>query len=97
MDGSELDSSYQRGKPSQFHVKRVIKGWREDLLLLMKEGAKWELYIPPELAYGTGSPNKRIPPNSARLFEMDLLSVEAAPPRSREGLVPPRARELDEE
>jgi FKBP-type peptidyl-prolyl cis-trans isomerase FklB len=98
VDASEFDSSYQRGEPSKFEVKRVIKGWRE-ALQLMKEGAKWELVLPPELAYGKSSPNKRIPPNSALIFEVELLSVEPAPParNSREGLVRPMPREIDEE
>ena len=51
IDGTEFDSSYERGKSATFQVKRVIKGWQE-ALQLMKEGAKWEVFIPPELAYG---------------------------------------------
>jgi FKBP-type peptidyl-prolyl cis-trans isomerase FklB len=79
IDGSEFASSYGHGKPSRFLVGKVIKGWREGLQL-MKEGAKWELYIPPELAYGKQSPGNRIPPNSALIYEVELLSVEEAPP-----------------
>ena len=78
IDGSEFDSSYERGKPSTFLVRKVIKGWREGLQL-MKEGAKWDLYIPPELAYGKQSPRNRIPPNSALIYEVELLSVDEAP------------------
>jgi len=78
IDGSEFASSYGHGKPSRFLVGKVIKGWREGLQL-MKEGAKWELYIPPELAYGKQSPGNRIPPNSALIYEVELLSVEEAP------------------
>lgn len=78
IDGSEFDSSYARGTPATFQVKKVIKGWRE-ALLLMKEGAKWELYVPPELAYGKGGRDKRIPPNSALIFEVELLSVAEMP------------------
>ena len=74
IDGSEFDSSYQRGKPSTFPIKNVIKGWKE-AMQLMKEGAKWELYIPPELAYGKLGHGKTIPPNSALVFEVELLSV----------------------
>lgn len=87
IDGSEFDSSYERGKPSTFLVAKVIKGWRE-ALQLMNEGAKWELYVPPELAYGERSPNRWIPPNSALIFEVELLSVEQGPapsPRPRAG------------
>jgi FKBP-type peptidyl-prolyl cis-trans isomerase FklB len=75
IDGTEFDSSYERGKPATFQVKRVIKGWKEGLQL-MKEGAKWELYIPPDLAYGKRGRQKRIPPNSALIFEVELISVK---------------------
>jgi FKBP-type peptidyl-prolyl cis-trans isomerase FklB len=76
IDGSQFDSSYDRGKPSKFKVNRVIKGWSE-ALQLMKEGAKWELFIPPELAYGKRG-RKPIPPNSALVFEVELISVDSA-------------------
>jgi len=79
IDGSEFASSYEQGRPSKFLVKKVIKGWRE-ALQLMKEGAKWELYIPPDLAYGKQSPLNRIPPNSALIYEVELISVQEAPP-----------------
>jgi len=75
IDAIEFDSSYERGKPSTFQVKKVIKGWRE-ALLLMKEGAKWELYIPPELAYGKRGMRNRIPPNSTLIYEVELISVK---------------------
>ena len=75
IDGTEFDSSYERGKPATFQVKRVIKGWRE-ALQLMKEGAKWEVFIPPELAYGKRGRGKIIPPNSALVFEVELLEVK---------------------
>jgi FKBP-type peptidyl-prolyl cis-trans isomerase FklB len=75
IDGSEFDSSYERGKPAKFQLKKVIKGWAE-ALPLMKEGAKWELFIPPELAYGKRSPRNRIPPNSALIYEVELIAVE---------------------
>lgn len=78
IDGSEFDSSYARGNPAKLDVKRLIKGWREGLLL-MKEGAKWELYVPPELGYGKAGRDKRIPPNSALIFEVELLTVSPAP------------------
>jgi len=75
IDGSEFDSSYKRGKPASFPVNKVIKGWQE-ALQLMQEGAKWELYIPSELAYGRIGRPKAIPPNSALVFEVELISVE---------------------
>lgn len=88
IDGTEFDSSFGRGKSSTFLVRRVIKGWRE-ALQLMKEGAKWELYIPPDLAYGKQSPRNRIPPNSALIYEVELLSVEEARPRPSPRMMPP--------
>jgi FKBP-type peptidyl-prolyl cis-trans isomerase FkpA len=73
LDGSEFDSSYKRGEPATFPVNGVIKGWQE-ALQLMKPGAKYELYIPPELAYDMNSPPV-IPPGSALRFEVELLNV----------------------
>ncbi|NNJ94054.1 MAG: FKBP-type peptidyl-prolyl cis-trans isomerase [Halobacteria archaeon] len=75
IDGTEFDSAYEPGKPVTFQVKKVIKGWRE-ALPLMKEGGKWELYIPPELAYGKRAPRKTIPPNSALIYEVELIAVK---------------------
>ncbi len=73
LDGTEFDSSYKRGEPATFPVNQVIKGWTE-ALQLMKPGAKWELFVPPELAYGTNSPPP-IPPGSLLKFEVELLRV----------------------
>jgi len=73
IDGTEFDSSYSRGKPATFGVGRVIAGWTE-ALQLMKEGAKWQLFIPPELAYGDKQTGK-IEPNSTLIFEVELISV----------------------
>jgi FKBP-type peptidyl-prolyl cis-trans isomerase FklB len=75
IDGTEFDSSYDKGKPANFQVKKVIKGWHE-ALLLMKEGDKWELYIPPELGYGKRGLRNRIPPNSALIYEVELIAVK---------------------
>lgn len=71
IDGSEFDSSYKRGTPAEFRLDRVIKGWTEGLQL-MKEGAKYQFYIPPELAYG----NRGRLANQTLLFEVELISVE---------------------
>ncbi|WP_237067852.1 FKBP-type peptidyl-prolyl cis-trans isomerase [Microbulbifer guangxiensis] len=71
IDGTEFDSSYARGEPVQFPVGGVIKGWTE-ALQLMKEGAKWELYIPSELAYGPGGAGGLIGPNETLIFEVEL-------------------------
>ncbi|MHC4596488.1 MAG: FKBP-type peptidyl-prolyl cis-trans isomerase [Planctomycetota bacterium] len=73
INGTEFDSSYKRNKPAEFPVKGVIRGWTE-ALQLMKEGSKWQLCIPPNLAYGErGRPS--IPPNSTLIFEVELLEV----------------------
>jgi len=75
LDGTEFDSSYERGEPAEFGVTDVIPGWTE-ALQMMKEGAKWTLWIPPGLAYGPqGRPT--IPPNSLLKFEVELLEVIA--------------------
>lgn len=75
IDGKEFDSSYQRGKPATFPVNRVIKGWAE-ALQLMKEGAKWVLYIPPELGYGSRGMGSTIPGDSVLTFDVELLTVQ---------------------
>lgn len=78
LDGTEFDNSYKRNQPASFGVGQVIKGWTE-ALQLMKPGAKWELYIPPDLAYGeAGRPG--IPPNAMLTFEVELISVQTATP-----------------
>jgi len=74
-DGTEFDSSYKRNQPASFPVGGVIKGWTE-ALQLMKAGAKYQLFIPPDLAYGKeGRPG--IPPNSVLIFEVELMDVKA--------------------
>jgi len=73
LDGTEFDSSYKRNKPAEFAVKAVIKGWTE-ALQLMKEGATWELYIPPDLAYGARG-NRNIPGNSTLIFQVELIEI----------------------
>ncbi len=78
-DGTQFDSSYDRGQPAQFGVTQVIKGWTEGLQL-MKEGSKWELVIPPELAYGPTS-RPKIPGNSVLLFEVELIEVIVPQPK----------------
>jgi FKBP-type peptidyl-prolyl cis-trans isomerase FklB len=83
IDGTEFDSSYKRGKPAEFPVMGVIKGWSE-ALMLMKPGAKWQLFIPSGLAYrefGQG----QIGPNATLIFEVELLSVKPTPPASAGG------------
>jgi FKBP-type peptidyl-prolyl cis-trans isomerase FklB len=74
IDGTEFDSSYKRGQPASFPVGGVIKGWTE-ALQLMKEGAKWQLVIPSDLAYGE-SGRQGIPPNAVLVFEVELVSIQ---------------------
>jgi FKBP-type peptidyl-prolyl cis-trans isomerase FklB len=74
-DGTEFDSSYKRGQPATFPVKGVIPGWTE-ALQLMKEGSKWELFIPSNLAYGEQGAGGVIGPNAALIFEIELISVK---------------------
>ena len=77
IDGTEFDSSYSHGQPATFPANGVIKGWQE-ALVLMRPGAHWELYIPPELAYGP-APRPNIPPNSALIFDVEVLSAKPKP------------------
>jgi len=76
LDGTEFDSSYKTGKPVEFPVNGVIRGWTE-ALQQMKVGSKWQLFIPAEMAYGaTPPPRSQIPPNSVLVFEIELLDVK---------------------
>ncbi|CAB9508394.1 FKBP-type 22 kDa peptidyl-prolyl cis-trans isomerase [Seminavis robusta] len=74
IDGTEFDSSYKRGEPLTLAPNQVIKGWTE-AMQLMKEGAKWELYIPSELGYGDRGAGGAIPGGAALVFTMELLEV----------------------
>lgn len=74
INGEMFDSSVERGEPVSFPVNGVIKGWIEGLQL-MKEGDKFALYIPPELAYGAGGTGGKIGPNEALVFEVELLEI----------------------
>jgi FKBP-type peptidyl-prolyl cis-trans isomerase FklB len=74
LDGTEFDSSYKRDKPATFPVGGVIPGWTEGLQL-MKEGAKWQLFIPAKLAYGEKSAGPMIGPNATLIFDVELVSV----------------------
>jgi len=78
LDGSVFDSSYKRGKPTSFQVDQVIKGWTE-ALLMMKQAAHWQLFIPPELAYGEAGAGADIPPNSTLIFEVELIAIQKKP------------------
>lgn len=74
VDGTEFDSSYKRGQTVTFGVGQVIPGWTE-ALQLMPAGSKWKLFIPPELAYGSGGAGQLIGPNAALIFEVELVSI----------------------
>ena len=73
-NGTVFDSSYQRGQPATFPVNGVIAGWTE-ALQLMPEGSKWRLYIPSDLAYGKRGAGRDIGPDSALVFDVELLKV----------------------
>jgi FKBP-type peptidyl-prolyl cis-trans isomerase FklB len=75
LDGSEFDSTYARGTPATFMVNGVIPGWQE-ALVLMKPGAKWQLFVPPDLAYGS-TPKPGIPGGSLLVFDVELVSVKS--------------------
>jgi FKBP-type peptidyl-prolyl cis-trans isomerase FklB len=75
VDGTEFDSSYRRGQPLVFPVNRVIRGWTE-ALQLMKVGSKWQLFIPPQLAYGPQGAPPAIGPNETLIFELELLAIQ---------------------
>ncbi len=75
IDGREFDSSYRRGEPAAFPVNGVIPAWGE-APPLMKEGAKWQLFIPANLAYGERGAGNFIGPNATLVFEVELISVK---------------------
>jgi FKBP-type peptidyl-prolyl cis-trans isomerase len=77
LDGTEIDSSYKRKEPTSVPVKAVIPGWMQ-ALQLMPVGSKWQIFVPPQLAYGdkAGGP---IPPYATLIFEVDLLSIQDKP------------------
>ena len=75
INGTEFDSSYKRGQPVNFQVSGVIPGWTE-ALQLMQEGAKWQLFIPPNLAYGEQGAGRDIGPSATLIFEVELVSIQ---------------------
>ena len=78
IGGKEFDNSAKRGQPAKFPVTGVVKGWTE-ALQMMKVGAKWELYLPADLAYGDRGFGQAIEPGSTLIFEMELVSIEVPP------------------
>jgi len=77
LDGTEYDRSETHDRPATFRVNSVFKGWQE-AFLAMKPGAKWQLFVPPELGYGANSP-PAVPPGSLLIYELELLRVEGPP------------------
>ncbi|MHC1745278.1 MAG: FKBP-type peptidyl-prolyl cis-trans isomerase [Syntrophobacteraceae bacterium] len=75
IDGTEFDSSYKRGQPASFKVTGVIAGWTE-ALKLMPVGSKWQLFVPPQLAYGERGAGREIGPNATLIFEVELLGIK---------------------
>ena len=75
IDGTQFDSSFDRGKPSTFAPNQVIKGWTE-AMQLMVEGDKWEMYIPYQLAYGEHGKPPKIPAKSTLIFIMELVKIK---------------------
>jgi len=76
IDGREFDSSFRRGVPAVFQVNAVIEGWQE-VLPLMREGAEWHVYLPPELAFGVRGDPPIIGPNEALKFDIKLVQLGA--------------------
>ena len=74
INGFVFDSSIQRGEPAVFGVDQVIPGWVE-ALQLMPVGSRWKLYIPSDLGYGAQGAGEVIPPNSALIFEIELIDI----------------------
>jgi len=75
VNGTEFDSSHKRNEPATFQVNGVIHGWQE-ILPLMKEGSKWQVFIPAEHAYGNMGAGGTIGPNETLIFEIELLAIK---------------------
>lgn len=73
VNGLEFDSSFARGVPEEFTVNTVLKGWQE-VLPLMKTGATWQVFVPPELAFGARG-NPPVGPNEALIFDLKLVEI----------------------
>jgi len=73
LDGREFDSSFARGTPEEFTVDAVLKGWQE-VLPLMKAGSTWQIFVPPELAFGARG-NPPVGPNEALMFDLKLVEI----------------------
>jgi FKBP-type peptidyl-prolyl cis-trans isomerase len=99
INGKEFDSSYKRGQPATFPLGQVIKGWTE-ALQLMPVGSKWQLFLPPDLAYGERSMGPDITPYSTLIFEVELVSIKppekpADKPADKPAAANPAAKSAD--
>jgi len=99
VDGKEFDSSAKHGQPATFLVGRVIPGWTE-ALQLMRVGSKWQLFLPPNLAYGERSMGPDITPYSTLIFEVELVSIKppekpADKPADKPAAANPAAKSAD--
>ena len=74
IDGTEFDNSERAGKPVTIKLTEVIPGWRE-ALKLMPAGSKWQVFLPPQLAYGTRGSGRVVGPNATLIFEVELLAI----------------------
>ncbi|HKM79374.1 MAG TPA: FKBP-type peptidyl-prolyl cis-trans isomerase [Candidatus Acidoferrum sp.] len=90
VDGKEFDSSAKHGQPATFPVGQVIKGWTE-ALQLMPVGSKWQIFMPPDLAYGERSMGPDITPYSTLIFEVELLSIKPPEKPAEKSAAPPAA------
>lgn len=88
LNGTEFDSSAKHGGPATFPSNQVIPGWQE-ALALMKPGAKYQLFIPPKLAYDVDSPAS-IPPGSMLIFDVELVSIKPAGAAAGPGSAQPK-------
>jgi len=79
IDGTEFDSSYKGGEPAAFALNRVVKGWTEGVSM-MNKGAKWQLFIPSDLAYGDAGYRSTIPPGATLLFDIELIDFKSPEP-----------------
>jgi FKBP-type peptidyl-prolyl cis-trans isomerase len=84
VNGTEFDSSSKHGGPATFPVNGVIKGWTE-ALQLMPVGSKWQLFVPPNLAYGERGAGADIGPDATLIFEVELMSIQAKEPAKEPG------------
>ena len=75
INGTQFDSSYDRGQPATFPLNGIIPGWQE-ALQMMKEGGKWQIYVPAKLAYGGRGAGNDIGPNETLIFDVELLEVK---------------------